>query len=400
MTIRYMTILFFTTLLFAQHNRTTCLIDAPEAYILPHLTYRLSLAGSMPQAPGLLPPQQRVREQPRYDVSDVDFALAVGLFDRVEVSLSMYTPKDYALGLSYQLLKETSKRPALAIGVHEVNWKRHISSVGGGYDRYGNPIGWDYDVEYYHQIQGLLPSENFSLFMVMSKEFWIGEETYLDTVVTPSATYTYKWKAVSPIFGLHLGLGRGRYVGYGPHSHLTNTDGWFFGTSKDSPKHDWALGVFGGIEFFPGGYFSPALEYDGRDFNAGISSRFLIAHRYIHLYFSVDKIESYFWGGGKYFHRLAAGIALQVPPDTSSALTGLVYDDVTNEPIQGAVVTLVNTRIPPATSNHSGRYLFERVPPKRLTIRVEKSGYIPRVFEVSIRPRRRAVADLPLHRWE
>lgn len=395
---KYMSIFLFVGLLFAQHNRTTCLIDAPEAYILPHLTYRFSLTGSMPQAPGVFPPQQGVRKPPRYDVSDMDFALALGLFDRVEVSFSLYTLKIWALGLSYQVQREGDRKPAIALGVHEVNTHRHISSVGGGYDTCGSPIGWDWDVEYY-PTQGLLPSENLSLFMVMSKEFWIGGETYTDTVVTPSATYTYKWKAVNPVLGLHLGLGRGRYVGYGPHSSFTNTD-YFFGTGPSSPKHDWALGVFGGVELFPGGYFSPAAEYDGRDFNVGVSSRFIIAHKYIHLYFSMDKIESYFWGGGKYFHRLAAGIALQVPPDTASAFTGKVYDDVTNEPIPGAVITLVNTRIPPTTSNYSGKYLFENVPPKRLTIRVEKSGYLPRVFEVSVRPRRRAVADLPLHRWE
>lgn len=382
--------------LLTQHNRTTCLIDAPTAYILSKGISRVSISGSVPDWP-FSAREPKVLE-PRHSKADLDFSISHGLLKNLEISVSVYTPKNYALGLSYQALKEREKRPAVALGIHEINWLRHISSVGGGYDANGNPIGWDYDVEYYPQTN-LLPSENFSIFGVISKEFMMKEKVYTRSVVTPQATYYYKYASVLPLFRIHLGLGRGRYVGYGPHSHLFNTD-IFFGSYKESPKHEWALGLFGGVEFAPGNYLSPVLEYDGRDFNIGFSSTFPYGEDFlVHFYLSIDKLEGYFWGQGEYFHRFALGMAIGFPLITTSTLKGIVYDVRTREPIGGAIIGFPNTNIPSATCDPiTGCYHIESVPSGKLIARVEKPGYITTKFELSIKPRKTIVADFPLRR--
>ena len=384
----------FPFLLLSQHNRTTCLIDAPTAYTLPERTFRFSLSVTTPNAP--FPARAPKIREPKYSKTDADLTFSYGFLENLEISGSIYTLENFALGLSYQVLKETDIQPAIAVGVHEVNWLRHTSSVGGGYDANGDPIGWDWDVECYPEM-GLLPAENLSIFGVLSKEFLFEEEARIDTVKTPTAIYCYKYASVIPLFSIHIGLGRGRYVGYGPHSSWFNTD-IFFGQRTESPKHEWALGLFGGIELFPGTSFSPAIEYDGRDFNMGASVGFLFEQYLIRLNASIDKWEAFFWGGGKYFHRLALGVELEIPTDTRATLKGTVYDEQINEPVGGALVRLPGTLAPSAMTDERGRYLIKGVPPGRVVVRIEKSGYTSREYELPIEPRKTIAARFPLRK--
>lgn len=384
----------FPLLLLSQHNRTTCLIDAPTAYTLPERTIRFSLMVTAPNAPIPIPYPKTL--EPRYSKTDADFSISYGLLENLEISGSMYTLGNYALGLSYQVVEETDIQPAIALGIHEINWLRHISSVGGGYDANGDPIGWDWDVEFYPQT-GLLPTENFSIFGVISKEFLFEEAARTDTVETPTAIYYYTYASVIPLFRIHIGLGRGRYVGYGPHSSWFNTD-VFFGTYRESPKHEWAVGLFGGLELFPGTSFSPAVEYDGRDFNVGASVLFLFEQYLIRLNASMDKWEAYFWGDGKYFHRLALGLEVEIPTETRSTLKGTVYDEQTNEPVEGVAIRLPGTPVPSTITDDRGRYLIKGVPPGKVIVRIEKRDYLSREYEIPIEPRKTMVTRLPIRK--
>ncbi len=251
--------------IYADYTCTSCLIDAPKAYLLPHRTFRGVLSGSFALKRGTKDPGI---------VGDI--GIGYGLLDRFEFSFTMYTLTAYGLGVTWQVMPERDRYPAIAVGVQDVNWQRHVCSVGGGWDSEGNPKSWAMEVEYYHKKIGLLPTENFSFFSVLSKK-------------------------VHRFFLVHFGLGRGRFVGYGPHSGLFNTDLF------SKRKHDWAIGAFGGMEFPVSYWLKIQTEYDGRDFNFGIEGYYDIYHFYL----SLVKIESIFWGGKTCAPRLAMGFAVQ-----------------------------------------------------------------------------------------
>ena len=336
--------------LLAEYTLPSSLIDIPTACTRPQNTLR-----------GVFSFSSALKQDTLYP-TEWDLGIEYAPTDQIDLTLTMYTPEDYSLGILYQVFPET-KNPALAIGIAELSYERHISQVGGGYEECGNPKGWPFDVDYY-SLQGLKPSENLSIFAVTSKS--IGE--YLR---------------------LHLGLGRGRFVGYGPRSRYFNTDILF---GKDGPKHELAFGLFGGLQLQPIPQLWLGFEFDGRDINTGLS--FSIS--YLTLYFSFVKIEGLLWEEPQEIPRFSLGIALRNLPDTGS-IKGIVYDEVTKEPIK-ATLSILNTPLPPLSTNSSGEYEFKRVPAKKLKILVEKEGYLPREFILRVKPGKRMLADLPLRR--
>jgi len=74
-----------------------------------------------------------------------------------------------------------------------------------------------------------------------------------------------------------MGLGRGKYVGFGPHSHWFNTDMLFVTTNQHEllgRANEDAFGLFFGSSWKIIDPLSLMLEFDGRDVNAGLSYKF------------------------------------------------------------------------------------------------------------------------------
>jgi peptidoglycan-associated lipoprotein len=63
---------------------------------------------------------------------------------------------------------------------------------------------------------------------------------------------------------LHVGLGRGRFVGYDGINGYLNTDVFF------EEHHQWAIGLFGGVEVYVTPQVTLVAEADSRDINSGV----------------------------------------------------------------------------------------------------------------------------------
>jgi outer membrane protein OmpA-like peptidoglycan-associated protein len=142
-------------------------------------------------------------------------------------TLKWYNGLDFALDLSYQLLVESGNYPGLAVGVGEMAISKYVSPVGS--------------------------DEVFS------------DENYPDRSPEVASAYIVATKKLGENFEMTAGLGRGRFIGYGPRSHLVNTDIFF-----DNNHENFAVGIFSGIKLILPNNLAFILEEDGRDANIGI----------------------------------------------------------------------------------------------------------------------------------
>jgi hypothetical protein len=135
-----------------------------------------------------------------------------------------YDGADFAFDVSYQILKEEKRRPSLALGIYELSFNKFISPVGSDET---------YSDEYFEE----RPPEILSFYGVVTKN------------INSKLEFT-------------MGIGRGKFVGYGPRSYVLNTDVLF------NRKHEnWALGLFMGVRMRLEKPLSFILEVDGRDAN-------------------------------------------------------------------------------------------------------------------------------------
>ncbi|MEA1912862.1 MAG: OmpA family protein [candidate division WOR-3 bacterium] len=154
---------------------------------------------------------------------NVGVEFSYNIFDGV---LKWYDGSDFALGLACQLLKGENL-PSLSFGIEDITYNKNISPVGS--DK-------TFDDEYYDP----RPPEVASVYLSATKDF--GEN-----------------------FEITAGIGRGRFVGYGPRSHLLNFDAML-----DEEHENYVFGLFGGAKFtIPNGP-SFIIEADGRDANVGL----------------------------------------------------------------------------------------------------------------------------------
>jgi len=269
----------------ADFNRTTLLIDTPTADVMP--------AGALAIAPIVTFPLIQSACNPGWEGGA---SLRVAPLDGLEFALTAYTPKDYVLGATYQLISgqplrvgllqllhildpwksrlrwEEAQQTSLAVGIYDVGIHSYVSPLGNGLNdawpdwRYQDTTGRD-----------IRPYENLSAFVVTS----------------------------IPITGLariSVGLGRGRFVGYdGPNDYL-NTDVFFKG------YHQWAIGLFGGVELYLTPQVALCAEGDSRDANAGIKGFF----GPVSVLVSVCKVEGLIRPRTDRFGRLAVDVSWQI----------------------------------------------------------------------------------------
>ena len=108
-----------------------------------------------------------------------------------------------------------------------------------------------------------------------------------------------------PITGLariSVGLGRGRFVGYDGINDYLNTDIFF----KD--YHQWAIGLFGGLELYLTPEVALCAEGDSRDANVGIKGFF----GPVSVLVALCKVEGLRPRGVERFGRLAVDVSWQV----------------------------------------------------------------------------------------
>ena len=268
----------------ADFNRTTLLIDTPTADVMP--------AGALAISPIVTFPLIESDLNPAWEGG---VSLRVAPLGGTEVALTAYTPKDYVLGLTYQLISgqpnrvgllqllhvldpwstrlrwEEAQQTSLAVGVYDVGIHGHVSPLGN------DTTAWP-DWQYYSPDgKYIRPMENLSVFAVASV----------------------------PITGLariSMGLGRGRFVGYdGPNEYL-NTDIFF------DDYHQWALGLFGGFELYLTPQVALCAEGNSRDANVGIKGFFGPASVLV----SVCKLEGLIRGRSHKFGRLAVDVSWQI----------------------------------------------------------------------------------------
>lgn len=196
-------------------------------------------------------------------------------FGNIFFTLKAYTLTDYALDIIYSLMPEIGITPAVAVGIYNVSYRKHISSTGsnppeGGYND-DNSYYWEEWKEgnYKRNI------ENLSLFLVVSKHF------------------TYRFVGT-------IGIGRGRFVGYGSRSKYFNFDILTGGKTK----HEITFGIFWGGYYIVNRNFHVLTDFDGRDLNVGF--------RYIERLFSINlaitKLEHFLGGSRKFSPRVGFGV--------------------------------------------------------------------------------------------
>lgn len=161
------------------------------------------------------------------EITDINGGVEFSL-NKIAAVLNWVSGTDFTLDISYQLLKERDNIPAISLGMDNLTYRKYISSIG-------------------HD-----------------------DETYVDDKYTPrppevASLYLVATRAFNEYFELTAGMGRGRFVGYGPRSYLFNFDFFF-----DERHENIVFGLFGGLKLSIPRGLSLILETDGRDANLGI----------------------------------------------------------------------------------------------------------------------------------
>ncbi len=155
--------------------------------------------------------------------------LAINRFNAI---LNWYSTSDFCIGLSYQILEQNGMIPSLSLGIDNLTYRKYISPIG-------HAIG-DTTNTYSDEGYDPRPQEVASAYLVTSRRF-------------------------NENFEITIGMGRGRFVGYGPLSRLLNFDVFF-----DEEHETFAIGVFGGLKLSIPHGLSFLVETDGRDANLGM----------------------------------------------------------------------------------------------------------------------------------
>jgi outer membrane protein OmpA-like peptidoglycan-associated protein len=337
----------------AEFNRTALMIDAPKAEVLPAGVLQVTAAGSQGLTRSVMSPG-----------TEADMCLRFSPVKRLELAVSAYTRHDYVLNVSGLVLDGKGRTPSLAAGIHDIGVRSSVS-----------PIGHDQNIWPDEQYPGK-PDENFSAFVV-------------GTV------------PVDKVGALSLGLGRGRYVGYGNHSRYLNTDYFFSG------RHQWAVGLFGGAQVNLGSHVAALAEIDGRDLNAGLQANLGPVQAGI----ALTKIEGLLWPQGNQFHRISFAVSYRspslyrrptrspVPLPQYGSLTGRVIDRKTGLPVPAAIELAEPALTPPSgqsvTDDH-GAFAFDRLPVGTVRLAVQAEGYEPASATADVKPGPAAWLDIAL----
>jgi tetratricopeptide (TPR) repeat protein len=212
--------------------------------------------------------------------------------------LKVYATKTFCLDLAYTILEESGSFPGLSIGLENITNSKYVA-----------PLDTSDVVDFLYAPR---PPEIASVYMAVTKE--LGD--YVE---------------------MTAGLGRGRFVGYGPRSQYLNFDAFF-----DEKHPDFMFGMFGGVKFNTPVGVSFIFETDGRDANAGLRYE---ASRWKGT-LSVDKIEHLIAQPEGMINSPRFNLSLSVNPVGRGAaaesnvgtLKIAIMDKSSGRPIQGKII--------------------------------------------------------------
>jgi tetratricopeptide (TPR) repeat protein len=285
------------------------------------------------------------------DPKDFTMTLRYSLAGRSEIALSMYTLTTYALNVSYLLTRESANTPAFFVGIDDISYNTHVSTIGTEEE-----TGF-IEEKNYHLRNGGRPPELLSAYCAMQKSMGL--------------------------FTVVIGLGRGRFVGYGPRSHIFNTDLFVLGEDYVTEDHSsWAFGAFfGGSLRFPFG-LELIAEIDGRDGNAGVKYH----HKYFTTTLALTKVE-HFWSPRPYSPRFTIGLEssnrFMLERREFGSLECTMQDMTSKELLLNATVHIkeLNTRHKVTDGTFS-----ISLPTGSYTFTISKSDYVDYVAKISFRP--------------
>jgi outer membrane protein OmpA-like peptidoglycan-associated protein len=167
---------------------------------------------------------------PVKDVADVKFDPNIGIdfsYNKFGIAVKWYNSVDFAMDLSYQILTESGSAPGLAFGICEISNSKYVSPAGS--------------------------------------EDVFNDENYTDRPPEVASAYLVSTKKLSENFEITAGLGRGRFVGYGPRSKNVNIDAF-----SDENHENWVFGLFSGMRVIFPNNLAFIIEGDARDVNLGM----------------------------------------------------------------------------------------------------------------------------------
>jgi len=332
----FLIVMFFmvSISLWAENEKISGYIDIPTASATQPGLY-LNLTGSY-----------ALGEDPySVDINGI-FGLSI---NNLEFYLSGFTLNSWVLDFKYTFLKK--KNMSFAFGIDRITYQKYITPVGSG-----ESTGYT-DERYITR-----PPEWFSAYVVGT--FPLGD--FLEATV---------------------GLGRGRFVGYGPRSRYFNID-YFFnseGVIPVSGTHpEYAFGLFGGvrIKFTP--FASFIIEEDGRDVNTGL----VLGNDKVNVHLTLTKLEQ-ITDLPLANVRMDLSVGARVVPiieKKTGFIVFKIYDQKSKSPLpavaklydaQGKPVMTVN--IPPEG------IVRKEIPAGRYKIRIESKGYRSKTGRLRIR---------------
>ena len=320
----------------AEFNRTTRMIDVPSAGVLPHLGFRVGFDGSL-----------ALGEGDRNDDADWNFHSSIGLFDVAEVYADIYTIENFtmAFGFSHRLF--STNKFSLAWGVHQISYAMDISEIG-----HGDSTGWYDDLTYYRGDY--------------DKPFELGSAYVVGTYNLTNAVKTT------------VGLGRGRYCGYGTHSQYFNTNFYH------EEGGDWGIGLIAGIEFQLTKGLTFILEGDSRDLNTGLKYR----RNGVELGIAWTKFEFAFWpDGGEFDPRIAASISYvqdkkRVKPEPG-IIAGRVIDEQ-DKPLAAVVGISQDPASSVGCDPDNGKYEISKIKQGDYNVQASLDGYEAAIKNIKV----------------
>jgi|GEM_PF-2142726 tetratricopeptide (TPR) repeat protein len=268
----------------------------------------------------------------KYDPHATDFDLngMVAFNGKWFVGVNIFTLSEISFDVGTIILNESQGSPlSLSFGLRNVSWKKYISSVGGEPEEGG---GFSDDNSYI-----LRSPELLSFYGVITRH-------------------------INSSLILHIGLGRGEFIGYGPRSKYLNTDKFL-----KTPHEYFTFGLFGALEFHLTPSLHLAFEADGRDLNAGI---FIDVEKFKFV-LEVQKIEHFLFSGYPNFQpRFNLGLSmtsrLMVPSAQPVPVMFTILNSETKEPVKGVVIKFLQTEIPGIISDAKGVATLNILPGKYL----------------------------------
>jgi hypothetical protein len=218
---RACTVLFL--ILAAAGVNASLITPTPNGTILPHKTAAFFVSGKLPIDEETAP-------------RDIDISAGFGLFNRFDLEFVSYFGSAFALNLNILAIEETRVKPRVAFGIENIALDEYISSFGKGTE-----TRWE------KSMYTTRNPERFSLYGLVGKQIGISN--------------------------FAVGVGRGRFVGYGSWTKKLNSDFYSDVTHSD------AFGFFLEWQLFNVMGAKPYFSIDGRNYSYGI--------RFDHRFFSI-----------------------------------------------------------------------------------------------------------------